>query len=222
MSPKASSQSKFHEPQFDESFRRQFEELLKWRRDVRSFRCDPIDARLLEHLICLASLAPSVGYSQPWRFVLVESTECREAVRANFEHCNREALNLYTGEKARLYAGLKLAGLREAPVQLAIFLCPSTHHGSGLGTLTMPETLEYSAVLATHTLWLAARTYGLGLGWISILDPREVNRALNVPADWKLVAYLCMGYPKENSSSPELLRRGWEETLSVMQMVVKR
>src|SRR5947209_8590456 len=137
MSRKVSPKRTFHGPEFDESFRQQFEELLKWRRDVRSFRPDPIDARLLEHLICLASLAPSVGYSQPWRFVLVEAAECRESIRANFERCNREALNLYSGEKARLYASLKLAGLRDAPVQLAIFLSQKTHHGSGLGRITM-------------------------------------------------------------------------------------
>ena len=222
MSHKASSQSRFHEPQFDESFRRQFEELLKWRRDVRSFRSDPVDPQLLEHLIGLASLSPSVGYSQPWRFVLVESAECRESIRENFEHCNREALDLYSGEKARLYASLKLAGLRDAPVQLAIFLTQNTHHGSGLGRVTMPETLEYSAVLAVHSLWLAARTYGLGLGWVSILEPVEVNRRLDVPLSWKLIAYLCIGYPKEDSSSPELLRLGWEATLPVTEMVVKR
>src|ERR1051325_3007733 len=213
MRPKASSRATFEEPQFDDGFRRQFEELLKWRRDVRSFRRDTVDPRLLEHLISLASLAPSVGDSQPWRFVLVESPECRECVRANFEHCNREALKLYSGEKARLYASLKLAGLRDAPVQLAIFLSEKTHHGRGLGRITMPETLEYSAVLAVHSLWLAARAYGLGLGWVSILDPVEVNRGLNVPVDWKLIAYLCIGYPKEDNSSPELLRRGWEATL---------
>jgi 5,6-dimethylbenzimidazole synthase len=211
-----------NEPEFNESFRQQFEELLKWRRDVRSFRSDPVDARLLEHLICMAALAPSVGYSQPWRFVLVESTACREFIRANFEHCNREALGSYSGEKAQLYASLKLAGLRDAPVQLATFLTKDTHHGSGLGRVTMPETLEYSAVLAVYTLWLAARTYGLGLGWISILDPVEVNRGLNVPHDWKLIAYLCIGYPKDDHSSPELLRRGWETTLPPTQMVVKR
>ena len=211
-----------NEPEFGESFRHQFEELLKWRRDVRSFRSDPIDARLVEHLICLASLAPSVGYSQPWRFVLVESAECRESIRANFEQCNREALNLYTGEKARLYASLKLAGLRDAPVQVAIFLSQNTDQGSGLGRITMPETLEYSAVLAVHSLWLAARTYGLGVGWVSILDPVKVNRGLNVPPSWKLIAYLCVGYPKEDNSSPELLRRGWDATLPLSQVVVKR
>ena len=222
MKPGAIQPTEPNGPVFDETFRQHFENLLKWRRDVRSFRPDPVDARLLEHLICLASLAPSVGYSQPWRFVLVESPECRESIRANFEKCNREALNSYAGEKARLYTSLKLAGLRDAPVQLAIFLSQKTHHGSGLGRVTMPETLEYSAVLAVHTLWLAARTNGLGLGWVSILDPLEVNHGLNVPSDWKLIAYLCIGYPREDNSSPELLRRGWEETLPITQMVVKR
>jgi 5,6-dimethylbenzimidazole synthase len=215
-------QDDFHEPEFDDCFRQQFEALLKWRRDVRSFLSDPVDARLVEHLIGLASLAPSVGYSQPWRFVLVESDECRESVRANFEHCNREALKLYRGEKARVYASLKLAGLRNAPVQLAIFLSAKTHHGSGLGRITMPETLEYSAVMAVHSLWLAARTYGLGLGWVSILDPLAINRGLNVSPSWKLIAYLCIGYPREDTSSPELLRLGWEGTLPVRQLVVKR
>jgi 5,6-dimethylbenzimidazole synthase len=86
----------------------------------------------------------------------------------------------------------------------------------------MPETLEYSTVLAVHTLWLAARTNGLGLGWVSILDPLEVNHGLNVPSDWKLIAYLCIGYPKEDNSSPELLRRGWEVTLPIRRMIVKR
>ncbi len=211
-----------HEPEFDESFRQQFEELLKWRRDVRSFRSEPVDARLVEHLISLASLAPSVGYSQPWRFVLVESDKCRESVRTNFEHCNREALKLYSGEKAQLYTSLKLAGLRDAPVQLAVFLSRSTDHGSGLGRSTMPETLEYSAVLAVHSLWLAARAHGLGLGWVSILDAMGVNRGLSVPSNWKLIAYLCIGYPKEDNSSPELLRCGWEATLPVGQLVLKR
>src|SRR5712672_828153 len=104
MGRKVSSKETLQEPEFNESFRQQFEELLKWRRDVRSFRSDPVDPRLLEHLICLASLAPSVGYSQPWRFVLVESAECHESISANFERCNREALDSYSGEKAQLYA----------------------------------------------------------------------------------------------------------------------
>jgi 5,6-dimethylbenzimidazole synthase len=207
---------------FDEDFRSQFEKLLQLRRDVRSFRTDPVEPLLIDHLMGLASLSPSVGYSQPWRFVLVESEERREAVRANFERSNRAALDLYSGEKAQLYASLKLAGLREAPVHLAVFVDQFTNCGSRLGRMTMPETLEYSAVLAVHTLWLAARTHGLGLGWVSILDPMEVCRVLSAPNGWKLIAYLCIGYPKENLVAPELLRRGWEGTLSTRDIVVRR
>lgn len=209
-------------PVFDQNFRTQFEDLLKWRRDVRHFRTDPVDPGLVEHLIALASLAPSVGYSQPWRFVLVESPERRDGIRANFEECNREALKSYAGEKAELYARLKLAGLREAPVHMAIFLNELTESGSGLGRMTMQETLEYSAVLAVYTLWLAARSYGLGVGWVSILDPVKVNLCLGVPDNWKLIAYLCVGYPEEDHSTPELLRNGWEARLPTSEVLLKR
>jgi len=209
-------------PIFDQHFRSQFEDLLKWRRDVRHFRTDPVDSQLIEHLIGLASLAPSVGYSQPWRFVLVESSQRRESIRANFELSNQQALNSYSGEKAQLYAKLKLAGLREAPVHLAVFLAQHTELGSGLGRVTMPETLEYSAVLAVYTLWLAARSYGLGVGWVSILDPAQVNVGLGIPEDWKLIAYLCIGYPQEDQAIPELLRNGWESKLPAAGFLVRR
>jgi len=197
-------------PVFDDTFRRKFEDLLRWRRDVRSFHPTAVDPALVEHLIALAALAPSVGYSQPWRFVLVESEPLRECIRANFEACNRDALNSYEGAKSELYARLKLSGLREAPVHIAVFVDATTEHGSGLGRATMPETLEYSAVLSVYTFWLAARAYGLGVGWVSILDPHEVNRILEVPEDWKLIAYLCVGYPEEEHPDPELERHGWE------------
>lgn len=197
-------------PLFTDTFRWQFEDLLRWRRDVRSFRPAAVDPALVEHLIGLAALTPSVGYSQPWRFVLVESEQRRDCIRANFETCNREALSAYEGAKAELYAKLKLSGLREAPVHVAVFLDAQTGHGSGLGRATMPETLEYSAALSVYTVWLAARAYGLGVGWVSILDPGEVNRILEVPMGWKLIAYLCIGYPEEEHMEPELERRGWE------------
>ena len=209
-------------PVFDQQFRARFEDLLKWRRDVRHFRTDPVDPQLVEHLIALASLAPSVGYSQPWRFVLVESDERRKEIRANFEECNQQALNAYAGEKAQLYSKLKLAGLREAPIHLAVFLNQLTESGSGLGRMTMPETLEYSAVLSVYTLWLAARSYGLGVGWVSILDPAKVNVCLELPAEWKLIAYLCLGYPQEEHSTPELLRNGWEVKAPAAEVLLRR
>lgn len=197
-------------PVFDELFVRNFADLVKWRRDVRRFRPDPVPESLLNSLISLASFSPSVGYSQPWRFMRIQDASRRSAIRKNFLACNKAALDSYEGERAELYAGLKLAGLDTAPEHLAVFCDMETTVGRALGRRTMPEMREYSAVIACHTLWLASRAHGLGMGWISILDPADVNKALAVPSAWKLIAYLCMGYPQEQHIDPELQRHGWE------------
>jgi 5,6-dimethylbenzimidazole synthase len=195
---------------FDEAFRARLGELIAWRRDVRHFRRDALPAGTIERLVDLAGQAPSVGLSQPWRFVLVEDAGRRAAVRANFAACNQAALAAQTADRAALYARLKLAGLEEAPVHLAVFAEPAPTQGHGLGRSTMPETTEYSTVTAIHTLWLAARAEGLGLGWISILDPAAITTILEVPAAWRLIGYLCLGYPEHEDNVPELERSGWE------------
>ena len=151
-------------PRFDAASRETFRALLKWRRDVRRFRKDAPPAGLLRELIDLVCLAPSVGNSQPWRFVTVNAGDRRAAIRDNFEACNRASLADYSGERAGIYARLKLAGLEEAPVHLAVFVDSATTTGQGLGRRTMPESLSYSVVAAVHTLWLAARAHGLGVG----------------------------------------------------------
>lgn len=197
-------------PDFDDAFRDQFENLIRWRRDVRRFQDKPVDRALLKHLLKLADLAPSVGLSQPWRFVEVTDKTAREAVIASFEKCNEEALTRYEGEKRGLYARLKLEGLKEAPVHYAVFCDEATGQGDGLGQNTMPETLRYSVVNAIHTFWLAARASDLGVGWVSIIEPEAVRAAVDAPAEWSLVAYLCIGYPKEEHLDPELERAGWE------------
>jgi 5,6-dimethylbenzimidazole synthase len=197
-------------PIFDSAFRDRLAKLFAWRRDVRRFKPDPVPCALIEALLGLAALAPSVGNSQPWRFVSVETLAAREAVIANFNTCNAAALAFYEGERAALYASLKLSGLREAPVHLAVFCDHATDAGSGLGRKTMPETLDYSVVAAIHTLWLCARAENLGVGWVSILDPKEISRALDVPAQWKLIAYLCVGFPLEEHLDPELVRHNWQ------------
>ncbi|MBI2256511.1 MAG: 5,6-dimethylbenzimidazole synthase [Proteobacteria bacterium] len=207
---------------FGPDFQHEFEELLAWRRDVRHFRSDPIPAEVVEHLLDLTSLSPSVGNAQPWRFVSVDAPECRAAIIANFQRANEAALSCYEGEKAELYAKLKLAGLREAPRHLAVFCDEATLQGAGLGRQTMPETLRYSTVLAIHTLWLAARTQGLGLGWVSIIDPEAAVAALDVPAGWRFVAYLCLGYPAEDHVEPELQRKGWQAREKACRQVLQR
>lgn len=199
---------------FGETFRAALLELFVWRRDVRRFKRDELPAGMFENLVRIACLAPSVGLSQPWRFVQVESPSRRSLVRASFETCNGDALRRQSDDKAGLYARLKLAGLDEAPCQFAVFADRETERGHGLGRLTMPATIDHSAVMAVHTLWLAARAQGIGLGWVSILDPELVTAALDVPATWTFIGYFCMGYPVEDDSVPNLQREGWETRCS--------
>jgi 5,6-dimethylbenzimidazole synthase len=206
----------------DATFRATFRDLVLWRRDVRRFRRDPVPDKLLDDLIELATHAPSVGLSQPWRFVKVNSPQRRQAVWESFAAANEEALKEYEGTRRANYASLKLAGLKEAPVHLAVFADESTTTGSGLGRQTMPETLRYSVVSAVQTLWLAARAEGLGMGWVSILDPAAVTRALDVPASWTLVAYLDLGWPAEEHLDPELERHHWERRHYTGDLVFER
>jgi 5,6-dimethylbenzimidazole synthase len=200
-----------HCPDFDDAFRARLLDLFRWRRDVRHFRRDPVPPAQLARLLETACLAPSVGLSEPWRFVLVDDPARRAAIRANFEEANTEALTAQSGDQAALYARLKLAGLDEAPCHLALFAEPEPEQGHGLGRRTMPETVAYSTVMAVYTLWLAARAEGLGLGWVSILDPAPLAKTLDVPRQWLFIGYFCLGLPASESDTPELERLGWEQ-----------
>ena len=195
---------------FDEVFRRQLRELFVWRRDVRRFRPDPLPSGAIERLIEIGCLSPSVGLSQPWRFVIVEDKVRRRAVIEDFEACNADALRSFSGERAARYATLKLAGLEEAPGHLAVFAETTSDVGRGLGRATMPETVEYSVAAAICCMWLAARAEGIGLGWVSILSPDRIHEILEVPKSWKFIGYLCVGYPEAEFDRPELERVNWE------------
>ena len=210
------------QPDFDDAFRARLRDLLTWRRDVRRFRRDALPRGTLERLIDLACLAPSVGLSQPWRFVIVDTPACRAAIRANFETCNAKALAAQSGQRAAGYARLKLAGLDDAPGHLAVFADPATTHGHGLGRHTMPEMIEYSAVTAVHTIWLAARAEGIGMGWVSILDPAAVAATLDIPATWTFIGYLCLGFPETEDDIPDLERAGWERRYPSSRVVLRR
>ncbi|MDA1090841.1 MAG: 5,6-dimethylbenzimidazole synthase [Proteobacteria bacterium] len=216
--PKTLSQS----PLFDAEFQGRLEDLIHWRRDVRRFRNEPVEDALIDDLIGLAARAPSVGNSQPWRFVKVTEPGRRAAVIENFEACNADALGDYDGEQAKRYASLKLAGLNEAPVHLAVFCDAKTEAGHGVGRKTMPEMLCYSVVGAVNTLWLTARAHGLGMGWVSILEPVAITEILDVPDGWVLIAYLCIGYPEEEHLDPELERAGWQDRLDLKGLIVER
>ncbi|MEO0761136.1 MAG: 5,6-dimethylbenzimidazole synthase [Pseudomonadota bacterium] len=195
---------------FSPAFRDELERLMRLRRDVRRFRPDPVPAAALARCLQAVRLAPSVGLSEPWRLVRVASRTARSAARANVEAANSQALAGYRGERAAAYARLKLHGLDEAPEQFAVFCDDATGKGAGLGVATMPEMRRYSVVAAIQNLWLAARAEGLGLGWVSILDPAPLTAALDVAEDWHLVAYLCLGWPAAESETPALETAGWE------------
>jgi 5,6-dimethylbenzimidazole synthase len=198
-------------PIFDDQFLAGLRDLMGWRRDVRRFRRDPVPRALIQEILGLAQLSPSVGNSQPWRWVEVASAGKREAVKRNFEACNGAALATQDASRAAAYARLKLEGLAVAPVQFAVFCDRGTAQGHGLGALTMPETLDYSVVSMISMAWLAARARGLGLGWVSILDPARLCADLGAPGAYKFIAYLCLGFPEEEHDAPELERAGWQE-----------
>jgi 5,6-dimethylbenzimidazole synthase len=183
---------------------------MRWRRDVRRFRSDPVEEAVLAACLDTFCLAPSVGLSEPWRVVRIDSAPARAAALDNFSHANDAALTGYSGEKAKLYSTLKLSGMQNAPIQLAIFCDESTDKGAGLGAETMPEMRRYSVVGAITQFWLAARAHGLGVGWVSILDPDRLVRDLSIPKDWVLIGYLCVGWPEDNTETPELETAGWE------------
>lgn len=196
--------------QFAPAFRDDLATLMRWRRDVRRFRTQPVCEALLQRGLDAFAAAPSVGLSEPWRILRVESPESRALCLQNFRDSNACALQGLSGERARLYGDLKLSGMVEAPVQLAVFCDESTPKGHGLGAATMPEARAYSVAGAITHLWLALRAEGVGLGWVSILDPDRLKRDLAAQPDWRFIGYLCIGWPEEEDTVPELERAGWE------------
>ncbi len=209
-------------PLFDADFQAKLALLIAWRRDVRRFRTDPVPQSLLDHLADLVQLSPSVGNSQPWRLVSVADPARRAAIRGNFERANAAALQAYRQERGALYARLKLAGLDAAPVHWAVFCDRGTTQGEGLGIATMPEMLDASVSGMVATFWLAARATGLGVGWVSILDPQAATATLEVPPHWKLIAYLCIGWPEEEHIDPELVRHRWQGRTRAGRIVLER
>lgn len=196
---------------FDAAARATLADILRWRRDVRHFRPDPLPEGTLDRLRAAMDAAPSVGNARPWRVIRVRDAALRAAVQDDFARCNAEAAAAYDGARRAAYGRLKLEGLRQAPEQLAIFTDTDPAEGHGLGRRTQPETLAQSTAMAIHTLWLAARAENLGLGMVSILDPARIERLFDVPPGWRFAAYLCLGAAAVTDDTPLLHREGWQE-----------
>jgi 5,6-dimethylbenzimidazole synthase len=196
---------------FSEEERRGVYRAIYERRDVRSqFLARPVPDDVLDRILDAAHHAPSVGFMQPWDFLVIRDAAIRRAVYGNFECASRRAAETYQGERRKLYDSLKLAGILEAPVNVCVTCDRDRPKGSGLGRLTDPAVDLYSTVCAVQNLWLAARAESLGVGWVSILDLEQLKATLAIPPAFTPVAYLCIGYVSEFRSQPDLEERGWE------------
>jgi len=200
----------FSEP-FSEDERKGIYRAIYERRDVRShFLAQPVPDDVLMRILDAAHHAPSVGFMQPWDFIVIRDPAVRRAVFENFTRANAGAAESYAGDQRKQYDALKLAGILEAPVNLCITCDHARHKGAGLGRKTSPMTDLYSTVCAVQNLWLAARAESLGVGWVSILDFDELKQTLEIPEPITAVAYLCIGYVSEFLARPELEEKGWE------------
>lgn len=190
------------------------------RRDVRGyFLPKPIQDRLLRKLLDAAHHAGSVGFMQPWSFIVIRSEQVKRSVKNLFDEANQAAAKVFEGEKRELYSRLKLEGIGEAPVNLCV-TCDSTRNGPHvLGRHTIPETDVYSTCCAIQNLWLAARAEGISVGWVSIVDPVQLRGVLQIPEHVIPVAYLCVGYVREFLPRPELEIAGWLPRLRLEDLV---
>lgn len=194
-------------------------EAIYSRRDVRRFQSEPIADDVLARILDAAHHAGSVGFMQPWNFIVIRSPDVRQQVHGMFTKENAKAAENYTGQRRELYDSLKLEGIREAPISVAV-TCDRRRHGPVvLGKNSMPEMDLYSTCCAIQNMWLAARSEGIGLGWVSILNPALVKPLLGIPDDIVLVAWLCLGIPEQFDDRPMLETVGWEKRLPLHDVV---
>lgn len=191
-------------------------QIMLLRRDVRGNRFvkKRIDDKILDEILNAANMAPSVGFSQPWKFMIVKSSKKREKIYDEFQKENEKAKKIFKGNE--LYPKLKLEGIKESYINIAVLY--EKPQKSILGQTTQKKMGEYSVVCAIQNLWLMARAYNIGIGWISILKPKRVKKILGIGKEYKLIAYLAVGYVDEFLEEPELLKIKWEEKKSLKEI----
>ncbi len=190
------------------------------RRDVRDqFLPRAVPGDVLMRLLDAAHHAPSVGFMQPWNFIIIRDEARKAEIHRAFTHANQEAQSLFSGEHQALYASLKLEGILKAPINLCI-TCDRTRGGKVvLGRTHNPQMDLYSTVCAVQNIWLAARAEGIGVGWVSIYHDEDMRRILGIPDHVEIIAYLCIGYVDELYDTPELERRGWRNRLQLEELI---
>lgn len=190
------------------------------RRDVRSqFTDRPVDDALLTRLLTAAHHAPSVGFMQPWNFIVIRSAQVKAQIRTAFDSANAEALALFSDDRRPLYSTLKLQGITDAPVNLCI-TCDRSRGGPVVLGRTHNRDMDlYSTVCAVQNLWLAARAEGIGVGWVSIFRDADLRSILALPQAVVPVAYLCLGHVDALYDEPELQVKGWQQRLDLADLV---
>ena len=216
----------FHQnKQFSTSDSDLLTEVMAARRDVRGnrFLADPLAQSDIDQIFAAALMAPSVGFSQPWEFVSITKAETRQQIADSFFVENEKAKALFKAGKFEAgkleqYQQLKLEGIIETPLNIAVFYNPEK--GPVLGQTSMPEMGRYSVVCAVQNMWLKARSLNIGMGWVSILDPEKVKRILNAPPERELIAYLCIGKVDKFYDQPELEMLQWQQRKKAEQVIL--
>ncbi|WP_108866735.1 5,6-dimethylbenzimidazole synthase [Aquimarina aquimarini] len=196
------------------------EEILMHRRDVRGnhFLDTPISQEAIDKIIDAGLTAPSVGFSQPWEFVLIKDQETKQAIKETFSEETERAAMQFADEKQREYIKLKLEGILESPLNMAVFYKPKGE--PVLGQTSMPNMGKYSVVCAIQNMWLMARSLNIGMGWVSILDPEKVKQTLGAPQENQLIGYLCFGYTDMFYNQPELELKKWDRRKLTKEVVI--
>jgi 5,6-dimethylbenzimidazole synthase len=204
---------------FSEAERSAVYRAIRERRDIRRFRPDPVPEEVVGRLLQAASHAPSVGYMQPWNFLVIRDVNVRRQIHEAFLRANAAAAEMFPPERRDQYAALKLEGILEAPLNLCVTCDRSRFGPVVLGRTCQPDMDLYSTVCAVQNLWLAARAEGVGVGWVSILRPDDLRHILQLPEAVVPVAYLCIGYTDTFAAEPELKTRGWLPEVPLAELV---
>ena len=195
---------------FSEQEKESFYKAIYSRRDVRSnFTSEPIDDQVLTRILKAAHHAPSVGFSQPWNFILVKNTETREKIKESFEKEKAKSSNLVEEPRRSKYLSYKLEGILESAINVCVTYDPTKTGSFVIGRTSIPETGIFSVCCAVQNMWLAARTEGIGVGWVSILSNQVLRDVLSIPDHVLPVAYLCMGHVSKFEPKPDLETKGW-------------
>ena len=206
--------------EFKESDKKGVYRAIYSRRDIRDqFRSDIISEEVLSRILHAAHHAPSVGFMQPWNFILIKDIKVRKAVHEAFKQAHSEATLMFSEDKREKYQNFKLEGILESPLNICI-TCDRNRFGpTVLGRTTNRDNDLFSSVCAIHNLWLAARAEGLGVGWVSIIHNSDLIKILHLPENIVPVAYLCVGYVTHFPAKPELESAGWLPRLPLEKLI---